>query len=211
MKSWIQIGRERSDEIVHVLAAAFADDPSIGYLCRPQHRGYADRVHRLYVALVSHHVSWGEPTWGVLDGSRLTAVAQVIRPGAASILSADLTLAARMTGSVGVGPALRGARLLYGLSTCFPDIPHVYLRCVGVDPEVQGHGYGGTLIRAAIELSESDPQSRGVALDTQKSRNVPLYERFGFRVTRETTIGPLRSWCLFRPDTNPSPPTPAGA
>lgn len=209
MSSWISIDGDRNDDVVRVLAAAFADDPSIGYLCRPQRRDYADRVHRLYTALVAHHVSWGEPTWGVLDGGRLAAVAQIIRPRAASILSVDLTLAARMTGRIGVGPALRGARLLRGLSTCFPETPHVYLRCVGVIPEAQGRGYGGVLIRAAIALSERDPDSQGVALDTQKSRNVALYERFGFRVTRETVIGPLRSWCLFRPDRNPSSPNSA--
>lgn len=200
MNPWIQIGPERNDDVVRVLAPAFADDPSVSYLCRQQRRDYGDRVQRLYVALVDHHFAWGEPTWGVLDGNRLAAVAQIIRPGAASILSVDLLLAARMVSRVGVAPALRGARLLRGLSTCFPDTPHVYLRCVGVAPEAQGRGFGGTLIRAAIELSESDPYSRGVALDTQKIRNLPLYERFGFRVTSETAIGPLRSWCLFRPD-----------
>lgn len=196
----IALGPEWLDSSIRVLAAAFADDPTVGYICRPQRPGYATRVRDLYVALGRHHLAWSEPSLGIVDNGQLVAVCHLARPGARQRLSADLPLALRLLRWLGVGASLRGARFVRAIAVCHPETPHYYVVAIGVDPRLQGRGYGGALLRAVADLSARHPQSRGVALDTQKVANVPLYERFGYTVTRTDRIGPLDSWCLFRPN-----------
>jgi ribosomal protein S18 acetylase RimI-like enzyme len=105
---------------------------------------------------------------------------------------------------LGPGALARGARFARVAARCHPATPHYYVVSIGVDPASQGHGHGGVLLRAVHERSEVDPRSAGVALDTQNPRNVALYERFGYRVTREDDVGPLHSWCMFRPNARAS-------
>jgi GNAT superfamily N-acetyltransferase len=54
---------------------------------------------------------------------------------------------------------------------------------VGVKPEAQGRGIGSALIEFGLELARDD--GAGVFLETGNPRNVPLYERFGFRVVED--------------------------
>ncbi len=58
-----------------------------------------------------------------------------------------------------------------------------YLDALGVEPSRQGLGIGGALIRHGLEAA----RAAGVAafLETGTARNVPYYERFGFRVVEE--------------------------
>ena len=46
----------------------------------------------------------------------------------------------------------------------------------------------------AFQIARSHPRLG----DTETPRNVSLYERFGYRVTRKSAIGPLTSWWMFR-------------
>jgi GNAT superfamily N-acetyltransferase len=74
--------------------------------------------------------------------------------------------------------------------------PWRYLAVVGVDPEHQGHGYGSVLVTKVV----SDARAAGlpVGLATDGARNVPLYERCGFRVIREMLApdGETKVWTM---------------
>ena len=61
-----------------------------------------------------------------------------------------------------------------------PDESLRHLDSVGVAPEMQGRGIGSALID--FGLSRARAAEAGVFLETGTPRNVPLYERFGFRV-----------------------------
>jgi GNAT superfamily N-acetyltransferase len=63
-----------------------------------------------------------------------------------------------------------------------PPEPHWLLDQVAVEPAAQGRGIGGALLRFAIERAERDELP--LFLETGMPANVPLYERFGLRVTR---------------------------
>jgi ribosomal protein S18 acetylase RimI-like enzyme len=83
--------------------------------------------------------------------------------------------------------------LLRGLArdTLPPDPPGAVpfeglVSTVAVSPEAQGRGVGSALLRAL--LARWDAAGGGaLALDTQRERNVPFYERQGFRVTHTLT------------------------
>ncbi len=64
--------------------------------------------------------------------------------------------------------------------------PHWYLMSLGVLPEEQGKGKGKKLLTEMLEIVTRD--SRPVYLETETEKNVSIYEKYGFRVERETTL-----------------------
>ena len=64
-----------------------------------------------------------------------------------------------------------------------PDEPLWHLDSVAVEPRAQGRGIGSALIEFGLDLARVD--GAGVFLETGTPRNVPLYERFGFRVLED--------------------------
>jgi hypothetical protein len=75
---------------------------------------------------------------------------------------------------------------------------HWYLIELGVEPSSQGRGLGSALLEPA--LSQLDEQGLSCFLDTYNERNLPFYERHGFRVSgREVALkgGPI-VWGMLR-------------
>lgn len=68
-----------------------------------------------------------------------------------------------------------------------PEEPHWYLPFIGVDPGAQGRGVGSALLAASLALVDADRLP--AYLESTNPRNVPLYERFGFRVLGEIQVG----------------------
>jgi uncharacterized protein YhfF/GNAT superfamily N-acetyltransferase len=84
------------------------------------------------------------------------------------------------------------------VSCMLPPEPHWLLDQVAVEPAAQGRGIGGAMLRFAIERAERE--GLPLCLETAVPGNVPLYERFGFRVMREAdapTGGP-HIWFMRR-------------
>lgn len=72
-----------------------------------------------------------------------------------------------------------------------PEDPHWYLPVMGVDPRVQGQGYGAALLGKSLDDCDS---SCGLAyLESSNPTNVPFYHRHGFEVIGEIRIdgGPV--------------------
>lgn len=68
-----------------------------------------------------------------------------------------------------------------------PAVPHWYLPFIGVDPGAQGCGVGSALLAASLAVVDAD--GLPAYLESTNPRNVPLYERFGFRVVGEIQVG----------------------
>ena len=76
--------------------------------------------------------------------------------------------------------------------------PHSYLMLVGVDPELQGQGAGSAIVREGLALA--DRESQPCYLDTSERRNLAFYERLGFVVLEEATLGRggPKAWAMRR-------------
>jgi ribosomal protein S18 acetylase RimI-like enzyme len=59
-----------------------------------------------------------------------------------------------------------------------PTEPHWYLSLIGVDPAHQRKGYGGALMKRALE--QCDRAHMAAYLESTNPRNVSLYQRHGF-------------------------------
>jgi ribosomal protein S18 acetylase RimI-like enzyme len=80
-----------------------------------------------------------------------------------------------------------------------PDEPHWYLPMIGVDPNAQGRGLGGALMRFAVE--RCDREGALAYLESSNPRNITLYERHGFERMGEIKVGaaPLVTPMLRQP------------
>ena len=67
-----------------------------------------------------------------------------------------------------------------------PEEPHWYLPAMGVDPMVQGMGYGATLLGESLRICETSCEL--AYLESTNPTNIPFYQRHGFAVIGEIQI-----------------------
>jgi GNAT superfamily N-acetyltransferase len=74
----------------------------------------------------------------------------------------------------------------------------LYLALLGVNPDEQGQGYAKKLLESM--LARLDQQKRVGCLETENAQNVPLYQRFGFRLMEKINIpkSPVHCWAMLR-------------
>lgn len=77
-----------------------------------------------------------------------------------------------------------------------PVEPHVHLGPIGVTPELQGRGIGSQML--SVYCEELDVAADAGYLETDKSDNVRLYERFGFEVQDEAELLGVPNWFMWR-------------
>ena len=101
---------------------------------------------------------------------------------------------------------LRFATVLRLIEKHHPREPeHYYLAVLGVEPELQGRGFGGAVLEPV--LRRCDEEGTPAYLESSKERNIAFYERHGFRVTEELTLsrsGP-KIWPMWRDPVARSP------
>jgi len=176
-------------DVVSLLAAAFADEPGLGWICGP---GLRARRHWFTATLGTH---------ATLPG-RIQYLAQVAgEPAGAAVVTpadrrpgslAQLAWTARVC--FGCGPtAIRRTLRYLGASAAPADA--LTLEFVGVPRGLRGRGVG----RALLERVIADAVGSPVYLTTADSSNPGLYQRFGWRETGRVRVGGLVVVAMLRP------------
>ena len=172
------------------LASAFLDDPILGqHLFRADcykasgaalYFSYMLQAH--FSAAATAHVMEGPG--GAVQGAALWQP-----PGAPQGLPLGHMLRMAL-----VAPSIFGfSRTLRALATgaavdgAHPAKPHYYLAYLGVHPALQGRGIGAALL--APVLARADAERMPCYLENSNARNLPFYERAGFRTVRELRVG----------------------
>ncbi len=88
------------------------------------------------------------------------------------------------------------------MSAYHPQEPCWFLPLIGVDPASQGRGYGSALLRHALQQCDRD--NVAAYLESSNPRNIPLYERHGFKALGSIQSG--SSPTLIPMLRHPSPP-----
>ena len=88
------------------------------------------------------------------------------------------------------------------IDRCHPHQPHYYLSGLGVSQELRGQGIGSALIKPMLD--RSDQEGLGCYLETSLERNLNFYQRHGFAVTQQLSIGPDKFpiWTMWRDPKN---------
>lgn len=77
--------------------------------------------------------------------------------------------------------------MLEGMARYHPREPHWYLPMIAADPRWFGKGLGSLLMKHA--LRRCDEEGMPAYLESSNPRNIPFYERFGFRTIGEIQCG----------------------
>lgn len=172
------------------LAQAFYDDPIFGWLM-PDEQGRLARLRRFFAIALRHMAL---PHGCVWTSSDLAGAALSMPPG--NWRTPPRAVLAHTTTFGRYQP--RAVRLVVAIESRHPREPHYYFADIGVTPDMQGRGLGSALMRPTLERCDRE----GVAayLEASSDRSAALYERLGFRVTRELRVAdspPLR--LMLRP------------
>ena len=181
--------------IVRVFSAAFYDDPLMRWVF-PHTGRRAGALRRLYAMEVDTYLENGL----VFVTATRDAAATWLAPGQKESLRPRTALRHLPAFVAAAGPlraiqALRTFSLSEGKK---PTEPHYYLGTVGVASSAQGQGLGSALLAAV--LPRIDDEAMPTYLLSSNASNVPLYERFGFRVLEEVQLprGGPPLWPMYR-------------
>ncbi|MFE9929719.1 GNAT family N-acetyltransferase [Streptomyces sp. NPDC005533] len=193
--------------VAALLARAFADDPVMTWMV-PGPAGRERRIAAYFkLAQRQQRPRAGGVRLAATSGGRLLAAALWSGPGLWKASAVwELAAVPHYARVFGVRGLSRAADVQNALHEAHPDVPHWYLSTLGTDPATQGAGVGTALVRE--QLAHCDRLGQCAYLESSKASNVPFYERFGFRVTREIRMpdgGPVL-WAMWR-DPMPAGPT----
>lgn len=184
------------DTVAATLADAFDDDPWINWIVRQDHQRQ-DAIGRMFRFLAANTFIPQGHTYLLGDGQ---GAAMWAPPGGPIDVNTGVMLRSfpdtfRMTGWRRFLPMLRTASLM---SKHHPKTPHWYLMAIGARQGQQGQGLGSRLMEEITAVC--DRNGVPAYLENSKERNLPFYERHGFRVQREIRApgGGPPGWLMWR-------------
>jgi GNAT superfamily N-acetyltransferase len=184
------------ERLASMLVRAFAEDPIIRWVFPDD-----EEARRLYFRT---NLELGHPHGTIFTVDSSAGCAIWAPPGEWRVsLWTQLLLVPRIIRMLGVRRFQRGMTVFDRLQKEHQEGPHYYLGVLGVEPSCQGRGLGAALVAAGLELA--DRAGVGAYLETSNPRNVPLYRRHGFEVTRtlEFGAGAPSCWLMWRPPSRP--------
>jgi ribosomal protein S18 acetylase RimI-like enzyme len=182
-----------------MLARAFARDPLANWYVRDDARR-EEALSRLFERLLRQALPLGH-CHTTTDRS---AAALWRAPGQWKLSFAREIAALKETLHViGVRRLFSRIAGLMALQRKHPTEPHYYLFALGTEPALQGRGLGSAVLEVGVRRCDS--AGLPAYLETSTERNVPLYERHGFRVTERISVahGGPDVWLMWREPGHP--------
>ena len=168
-------------ELARTLASAFAEDPVTTWM-------FEDPVSRPghLLRMQTFVLETGLPHGHVYTDPSLRAAAIWAPPDVAMLDDeSGGALARLMTESIGEKAGEKLAAMAQ-LASAHPREPHFYLFTLGTRADAQSRGLGARVIEPV--LTRCDADGLPAYLESSNPRNVPFYERHGFRVTSEILL-----------------------
>ncbi len=193
----VPVTQEMERAVGDTLSAAFADDPVVSWFLRGDEA--RDGARRQMIGTLVER--YREQGWAMAakDGSCATLWARPGRTASPMGLLDQLRLLPRMVRMCSLARVPRVFKVMSALEEHHPKAPdHFYLFMIGVSPAFQGQGLGSSILEAT--LRDVDREGAHAYLENTNAKNTPLYERHGFKVTNEVTLGPNAPtfWPMWR-------------
>jgi ribosomal protein S18 acetylase RimI-like enzyme len=196
-----RLSEQRAAEAVEVLCDSFRDYPVFPYVIGEVGDEYEHRLKTLIGYFVAVRFYRDEPVLALSDGGKTAAVAILTPPVQRESPAKLAEHREAVWHELGAD-----ARARYeGMGESWQEFaiaePHYHLNMIGVSSSHSGRGLGRLLLDAGHEMSQSDPESRGVSLTTEIESNVGLYLHFGYEL-----VGHVKgdeapdTWVFYRRD-----------
>ena len=185
-----------------MLARAFYDDPPFVWVL-PDPGTRLARLERIFAIMLRGEIPGRDAVEVAWIGDRIAGGAIWLPPGSwPPGIREQLVGLPRYLRALG-RRFTAGSDLTQALARVHPSEPHWYLSTIGVDPDFQGRGIGGPLLRS--RLRRCDQAGQPAYLESSKPGNVPLYRHFSFRPTGNPVLpeGAPVVTAMWRP---PGPP-----
>ena len=171
------------DRVVDILAESFNDNQSVNYIVK-QDKKRNQRIRKLMAYSFDICYLYGEVyLTNDKSGCALILLPDKKKNNLKSILP-DIKLIASCIGISNIKKAMVRESKIKKLQ------PKKLMYClwfIGVEPDQQNRGIGSTLIKEVIE--EAHSRQRPVYLETSTLKNIPWYEKFGFKIYNELNLG----------------------
>lgn len=195
------VSANSASEVHSLLVNAFDRDPMITTLFSG--KGRKKQMDNFFRFLVKKSQLLNEQMFGERVGKKWAVVADLEFPSGENTVS--LTRKLKFL-AIGLGLMFKLPfrsfrflnRYMVYTSSVRPKSPHHYLVFIGVDPKMQGQGFGRKALEYVHKLVDGDPGSAGIGLDTENERNVRLYEKFGYELVARKTIQGVTIYSMFR-------------
>jgi len=170
-----------ASRIAPMFAAAFTQDPVFDWLARGGDKRER-ALERFFFWILKRTIPHGE-TWLDVDGLAAAAWIPPVLEAASPSFIDDLRILPAVLRLTGVSRLSRGAAMAAAMERGHPQAPCFYLAFIGVAPRAQRTGLGSALLAHA--LTRIDALGANAYLENSNPRNLGLYERAGFSITRE--------------------------
>ena len=162
------------------LADAFRDDPVIGWLIPVDVNNREQRLHTFFTSMSRSYLRRNKNVYLAGDGA---GAALWSAPGSWALPPSEIAResvpAFRAFGS----NLLRALRTQLEVESEHPKDPkHWYLGYLGVRCDSQGNGIGSLMLREVLD--QADAEGVPAYLESSNEKNLSLYERHGFAVTK---------------------------
>jgi len=189
--------RDEAALLGEVLADAFAQDPVFAWLIPPQLRNRDGRLRTFFTSMSRGYLRRGNPCYLTGDAS---AAALWAAPGGWAMPLSQIILEAVPSALAFRRNLLRALRTQLQIERLHAgqSAPHWYLGYLGVRSDRQGQGLGTQMLQEV--LAGLDDDGVPAYLESSNERNLPLYERSGFRVVGDIAAlgrGPT-IWRMWR-------------
>lgn len=181
-----------------VMGEAFLNDPLWKYLVPDETR----RSHAVSLSmniLVRYSLLYGKIyTTSILDGVACWLPPGGTTPSFTRLVQIGIRSAPFQLGWTGLRRYIAVENYCEEVHKRIMPGAHWYLWGLGVKPSRQGNGIGGMLIQPV--LARADADHLPCYLETMNEKNVPFYEKYGFKVASDRVVPrhELRVWAMLR-------------
>ena len=171
------------DRVIGILAESFNDNQSVNYIIK-QDKKRNHRIRKLMAYSFDVCYLFGDVFLSEdKGGCALILLPDKKKNNLKSILL-DMNLIVSCIGISNITKAMNRESKIKKLQTMKSMY---YLWFIGVNPDQQNKGIGSSLIKDILE--EAHSRQRPVYLETSTLKNVPWYEKFGFKIYNEINLG----------------------
>ena len=179
----IRADKKHKELVVDILTRSFNDNKSVNYIIRQDQKRH-QRLQSLMAYSFDVCQAFGEVF--LSDDKKGCALALFPEKKKTTIQTVwwDIQL---ILNAIGISNIKKAVKREAGIKKQYPKEGMYYLWFIGVAPDAQHQGTGSRLLREVIENAKL--LNRSVYLETSTEKNIPWYQKHGFRIYYELDLG----------------------
>jgi ribosomal protein S18 acetylase RimI-like enzyme len=194
----ISLEKAHTGQAMVALGRAFANDPLMKYVLPADDKRLC-ATPELYGGIIRYALLYGKAyTTPTVDGAACWLPPERSSPTLLRMLRAGMLKVPLLLGWKSYQRLNEFEAQAEILHKRHATKPHWYLWALGVDPMSQGKGTGGILLQPM--LAQADAEKMPCYLETQNEKNLPFYEKHGFKVCEQKEVfkNAVSTWAMLR-------------